>query len=83
MLTCVAANRNGLDCDEYPFRSTVQGGPGRGVSLRGVNPAESPKQGGTLNGFYTRNECKPFDHGTWFAVVPVPVAIVSTFSTCR
>ena len=50
----------GLDCDEYPFASTLEGGRanyqlGR-VSLRPVPAWESPLQGALLSQFYSR--CK-------------------------
>ena len=41
-------------CDEYPFASTYEGGPGRS-SIAGVPPSEQATQGGDLIGFYTRN----------------------------
>jgi len=47
-----------VDCDEFPYNSTVQGGETRYrlgmVSLRPTPSVESPIQGGRLNGFYTK-----------------------------
>jgi hypothetical protein len=40
-------------CDEYPFASTYEGGPGK-ASIAGVPLREQRIQGGDLNGFYRR-----------------------------
>ena len=39
-----------LECDEYPFASTREGGSG--ASTRGVPPREQRVQGGTMSSFY-------------------------------
>jgi Deoxyribonuclease NucA/NucB len=41
-------------CDEYPFASTYEGGPGR-ASIAGVPVWEQRRQGGDLAGFYRRH----------------------------
>jgi hypothetical protein len=52
-------------CDEYPFASTYEGGPGRS-SIAGVPAKEQATQGGDLIGFYTRNR---IGNGDAFVVV--------------
>jgi Deoxyribonuclease NucA/NucB len=41
-------------CDEYPFASTYEGGPGK-ASIAGVPLWEQRRQGGDLLGFYRRH----------------------------
>jgi hypothetical protein len=43
---------DGLDCDEYPFYSTLEGG-GPNASLKPLNPADNQKEGRLLVRFYT------------------------------
>lgn len=78
--TCVDANRDGKACDEYPFRTTKEGGPDHATSLRGVHPLESSWQGTVINLFYTgckvQNEVK-------FYVIPVTARTVPSFAVCR
>lgn len=57
----------GTECDEYPFRSTVQGGPG--ASLERIDFTANRSQGGSLVGFY--NACR-VAYGEQFIVVPAP-----------
>lgn len=76
---CRRANQQGLNCDEYPFNSTQQAGPGARVA--GVDPDESNAQGGVMSGFYASKECQPFTDGTSFFVIPVKPSI--TFHICR
>jgi hypothetical protein len=52
-------------CDEYPFASTLEGGPGK-ASITGVPLREQRIQGGDLAGFYRRQR---IGHGDRFVVV--------------
>jgi RHS repeat-associated protein len=62
-----AMNAQGLWCDEYPFKTTAQGGA---ASHRGVPPWEQRIQGGILTAFYgTKLLFRP---GAAFAVVVIP-----------
>ncbi len=56
-----------LECDEYPFASTYQGGAG--ASTRAVPPLENAAQGGFISGFYRRVRLRD---GDVFAVVVFP-----------
>ena len=71
-------NPNGRWCDEYPFFSTTQGGPG--ASLKLVPEAEQRIQAGKLSSFYTA--CG-VDDDDWFAVIPILVPGVPTFWRCE
>jgi hypothetical protein len=66
----------GKHCDEFPYRSTNQGGPknypGR-VSLKAVAAIESPLQGGKLAGFYAF--CRIAKHST----SPIPTQNKAAF----
>ena len=52
-------------CDEYPFASTYEGGPGK-ASIAGVPLWEQRRQGGDLLGFYRRHR---IGNGDAFVVV--------------
>jgi Deoxyribonuclease NucA/NucB len=52
-------------CDEYPFASTYEGGPGK-ASIAGVPVREQRRQGGDLNAFYRRHR---IGNGDAFVVV--------------
>jgi deoxyribonuclease NucA/NucB len=52
-------------CDEYPFASTYEGGPGK-ASIAGVPLREQRRQGGDLAGFYRRHR---IGNGDAFVVV--------------
>jgi hypothetical protein len=52
-------------CDEYPFASTYEGGPGK-ASIAGVPLGEQRRQGGDLAGFYRRHR---LGNGDAFVVV--------------
>jgi hypothetical protein len=52
-------------CDEYPFASTREGGPGK-ASIAGVPVQEQRRQGGDLLGFYRRHR---IGNGDPFVVV--------------
>ncbi|MGR4883924.1 NucA/NucB deoxyribonuclease domain-containing protein [Streptomyces sp. LARHCF249] len=55
----------GMQCDEYPFASTLNGGTATPKDARGVAwvPAEeNAAQGGLLGGFYAKNRVLNGDH---------------------
>jgi Deoxyribonuclease NucA/NucB len=52
-------------CDQYPFASTIEGGPGK-ASIAGVPPREQRRQRGDLAGFYRRHR---LGNGDAFVVV--------------
>ena len=52
-------------CDEYPFASTIEGGPGK-ASIAGVPVQEQRRQGGDLLAFYRRHR---IGNGDAFVVV--------------
>ena len=52
-------------CDEYPFASTIEGGPGK-ASIAGVPLKEQRRQGGHLLAFYRRHR---IGNGDAFVVV--------------
>jgi transglutaminase-like putative cysteine protease len=61
----------GTNCDEYPWFSTHQGGPGfypDGVSLKLVNGQQNQAQGRTVGYFY--RDCFHYTIGTAFVVRP-------------
>ena len=62
-----------LHCDEYPFMSTAQGGPG--ASLRVINRTDNIKEGARLEGFYNTCDLKnPIDDQgdtKKFIVIPI------------
>lgn len=55
--------RKGIQCDEYPFASTREGGTG--ASTMGVPASEQRIQGGTISAFYRKNKLK---NGSQFTV---------------
>jgi Deoxyribonuclease NucA/NucB len=63
----------GVDCDEYPFYSTVEGGPG--ASLKEVPSNENRAEGNALNSMYQDADCQFVSGQTKFFVVPVAVPI--------
>ena len=72
---CPSPLGDGLSCDEYPFYTSLQGGP-PGASLRLVPGWEQNKQGGDLGYFYAA--CG-VDVGDSFLVVPQPSQPTTTF----
>ncbi|OQY99921.1 MAG: hypothetical protein B6D35_08075 [Candidatus Brocadia sp. UTAMX2] len=65
----------GLWCDEYPFASTVEGGPG--ASLKLVPAWEQRLQGIELKGFYYACKIKAGDPiESKFGVIPVPLIMI-------
>ncbi len=74
-----ATKQTGLDCDEYPFSSTVEGGAANyragKVSLRPINLSHNRAAGGFLNGFFKACGIVPDDPvKKWFGVVASPSA---------
>lgn len=66
---CDTRNRSTHACDEYPFHTTRQGGPG--ASLKPVVLAESGIQGNRLSVFYTKCRMRSADAPP-FIVAPAP-----------
>ncbi len=62
---------SGKQCDEYPFLSTREGGPG--ASLQPVSQADNSRHGGRVNQFYS--VCHLRQQGKRFLVVPLPAAV--------
>jgi hypothetical protein len=70
---CTNRVRSITACDEYPFRSTSNAGPG--ASLKGVSRSESTNQGNRLSAFYRYCRLQTTDDltdGPPFIVVPAP-----------
>jgi hypothetical protein len=62
-----------LSCDEYPYASTLMGGPG--ASVAPVPPGEQNVQGGVLSGFYGSFQPffgRPMQFGDYFAAIVDP-----------
>lgn len=81
---CVAANQAGLDCDEFPYYATAQGG-GLAVplpSLKGVDPGQNQLLGMRYGTFLA--DCK-VNEGDPFLVIPVPptAPTVPTLEICN
>jgi concanavalin A-like lectin/glucanase superfamily protein/deoxyribonuclease NucA/NucB len=57
------------DCDEYPPKSTTEGGPG--ASLRQVPSSANRSQGASLKAFYSRCKMGP-GTGKSFLFIPMP-----------
>jgi len=75
---------SGLECDEYPFASTVEGGktgyPTR-VSLRPLNQVQNGRAGWQLGSFYRACGVNPFHPiKKWFGVVPAADGQQSSYS---
>ncbi len=65
-------------CDEFPFRSTTQAGPG--ASLRTIDATDNKSAGARAGNFYAR--CGLNTTGaasTAFLVVPQPALPVTTY----
>jgi hypothetical protein len=75
----------GMDCDEYPFNKTEQGGQANQPSLLPVPLSENRSQGGSFgNGPCSlQGPAGPDAHGTPFLVVPIPVVGVPTRWLCN
>lgn len=81
---CVTANQAGLDCDEFPYYATLQGG-GLAVprpSLKGVDPTQNRLLGTRYNSFLA--DCK-VNEGDPFLVIPIPptAPTVPTLEVCN
>jgi hypothetical protein len=69
-MQCSGATGDGLTCDEYPYRSTYEGGPGASLKIVPTVP-EVAAQGGDLSGFL--NQCGIIGvDGTAYIVLPLP-----------
>ncbi len=88
---CVQARSEGNPCDEYPFYSTEQGGPG--ARLASVPDGENSSEGGSLAAFYgnacglksatvNSNTHDPNADGDHYLVVPVYWLGLPTMFTC-
>ena len=64
----------GVECDEYPFYSTDEGGPG--ASLREVPRDQNQREGNALVSMYQDGSCA-MTSGSRFFVVPVAVRLTS------
>ncbi|WP_194236353.1 NucA/NucB deoxyribonuclease domain-containing protein [Streptomyces acidicola] len=66
----------GQDCDEFPFRSTVEGAasPNWDFSVRAVNRTQNQSAGGSLLGFYGSDRVL-----AWDLSLPTPEATNDTF----
>ena len=71
---CAGEVGDALSCDEYPFYTSRQGGPG--ASLRLVPGWEQDKQGGFLSAFY--GACG-IGQGDDYVVAPMPSQPTTTF----
>ena len=81
---CVDANAAGLDCDEFPYYATLQGG-GLAVprpSLKGVDHNQNILLGTRYGSFLA--DCK-VNEGDPFLVIPVPPSAptVPTLEVCN
>jgi len=79
---CRAAVK-GQDCDEYPFYSTIQGGPERdgfpAGDIEPISAGDNRAQGAALNSFYQR--CN-VNNGVSFLVLPIDSIFVPTVGFC-
>jgi len=64
----LTGGNTGNDCDEYPYRSTHEGGPG--ASLRPVPSSDNQGEGNGISSFYPTCGITNND-GKEFAVVPM------------
>jgi|GEM_PF-6640730 len=84
-----AAEKAGRECDEYPFRSAQEGGPGNdppltNASLRLVNRGDNGREGTSLGIFL--KSCGIYDQGNGapYLVIPiVPPVLDSTETATR
>jgi hypothetical protein len=75
---------DGMNCDEFPFGSTAEGGPG--ASLKLIDGNDNKYQGSLLSSFYGygQNGCGiPTDSGEESKFLVVPVPAIPTLWTCR
>lgn len=71
--SCAGRIPDVLDCDEFPFNSTQQGGQFANppVSLRVLDAPQNRLQGTKLNQFYSHLYCQ-VDDGDEFLAIPLP-----------
>ena len=65
-------------CDEYPYYSTAEGGPG--ASLRNIRKEDNSKEGGLLSYFYTRCGLVSSAAPNEYLVVPIAANTVGVCS---
>ena len=80
-------NASGQQCDEYPFRSTAEGGPGlpywtdptnparQGASIEYIDGSDNMIQGGIVSAFYTACSI-PKDSGNESKFLVIPLATI-------
>lgn len=77
----------GMQCDEFPFNKTEQGGRSGNPSLEAVPATQNQSQGGFLSAGISACAMRPAQssavRGDAFLVVPVPVETVPTFWLCN
>ena len=76
----------GQQCDEYPYLSSQQGGPGKGVSLRPIASADNRNEGIYLRYFYSSNGCNvqtPSEHNPERAYLVLPTPTTHTSMWCN
>ena len=77
---CFAApGPRGVQCDEYPFISTNEGGPG--ASLAEVPASQNSREGSRLSSMYTDAACGMIPNQTTFFVVPTAVPLAGADGT--
>jgi len=75
----------GQQCDEYPYISTEQGGPGNGVSLKLIDGPDNMNEGAQLGGFYKFCGLAAEPEGSPdrnFLVIPIPEETMPTVYVC-
>ena len=85
---CTSPTPPGANCDEYPFYSTTQGGPG--ANLKYIDGNQNQLQGRILGYFYTSNTYTAYGQGCnlptgqAFLAIPLPTGIkVNTTWACN
>jgi hypothetical protein len=75
----------GQDCDEFPFRSTREGGPGLpywtdpgnpmkvGASIQPIKGNDNSRQGGIVGAFYAACSIPTGGSSAGFTVIPIPL----------
>lgn len=75
-----SGGNTGKDCDEYPFRSTREGGPG--ASLMPIGLSDNRHAGARLAALYSR--CSVHHEGRSMLVIPLPATnAITTVIACN